>query len=197
MKPMTRLDQQIQFILEIDKLKSILRRTSLINEARRENSAEHSWHIAVMAVLLAEHANEPVDLPHVIKMLLVHDIVEIDAGDTFAYSDVSKVDQQAKERVAAERLFGLLPTDQASELQALWEEFDAMHTPEAKFANAVDRLMPILHNYHNQGGTWHENGVTLEKIVKRVSPIGEGASQLGQLTQTILDDALARGLILS
>lgn len=195
--PMNRLDQQIQFILEIDKLKSILRRTSLINEARRENSAEHSWHIAVMAVLLAEHANEPVDLTHVIKMLLVHDIVEIDAGDTFAYSDVSKVDQQAQERIAAERLFGLLPADQAAEFRGLWEEFDEMHTPEAKFANAVDRLMPVLHNYYNHGGTWRENGVTLEKIIKRVSPIGEGASQLGQLTQNMLDDALARGLILS
>lgn len=195
--PMNRLDQQIQFILEIDKLKSILRRTSLINEARRENSAEHSWHIAVMAVLLAEHANEPVDLTHVIKMLLVHDIVEIDAGDTFAYSDVSKVDQQAQERIAAERLFGLLPADQAAEFRGLWEEFDEMHTPAAKFANAVDRLMPVLHNYYNHGGTWRENGVTLEKIIKRVSPIGEGASQLGQLTQNMLDDALARGLILS
>jgi putative hydrolase of HD superfamily len=191
----SRLDQQIQFILEIDKLKSILRRTSLINEERRENSAEHSWHIAVMAVLLAEHADEPLNLLHVIKMLLVHDIVEIDAGDTFAYSNVSKEDQQAKERIAAERLFGLLPADQADEFRALWEEFDAMFTPEAKFANAVDRLMPVLHNYHNHGGTWRENGVTLEKIIKRVSPIGDGSTQLGQLTQAILDDALARGLI--
>ncbi len=190
-----RLDQQIQFILEIDKLKSILRRTSLINEARRENSAEHSWHIAVMAVLLAEHANEEFNLAHVIKMLLVHDIVEIDAGDTFAYSGVSKTDQQAQETIAAERLFGLLPIDQASEFSALWEEFDAMNTPEAKFANAVDRLMPILHNYHNQGGTWREHGVTLAKIEQRVNPIGVGAAELGQLTQAILDDALARGLI--
>ena len=190
-----RLDQQIQFILEIDKLKSILRRTSLINEARRENSAEHSWHIAVMAVLLAEHANEEFNLAHVIKMLLVHDIVEIDAGDTFAYSGVSKTDQQAQETIAAERLFGLLPVDQAREFRALWEEFDAMSTPEAKFANAVDRLMPILHNYHNQGGTWREHEVTLAKIEQRVNPIGAGADELGQLTQAILDDAVARGLI--
>ncbi len=190
-----RLEQQIQFILEIDKLKSILRRTSLINEARRENSAEHSWHIAMMAILLAEHANEALNLTHVVKMLLVHDIVEIDAGDTFAYSGVSKVDQQTRETIAAERLFGLLPSDQAAELQALWEEFDAMSTPEAKFANAVDRLMPILHNYHNQGGTWREHGVTLAKIEQRVSPIGDGSVELGQLTQALLDDAVARGLI--
>ncbi|CAN5461966.1 HD domain-containing protein [soil metagenome] len=190
-----RLDQQIQFILEIDKLKSILRRTSLINEARRENSAEHSWHIAVMAVLLSEHANEALNLAHVVKMLLIHDIVEIDAGDTFAYGGVSKVDQQAQETIAAERLFGLLPIDQAVELRALWEEFDAMSTPEAKFANAVDRLMPILHNYQNQGGTWREHGVTLAKIEQRVSPISDGSVELGQLTQAILDDAVARGLI--
>lgn len=190
-----RLDQQIQFILEIDKLKSILRRTSLISEARRENSAEHSWHIALMAVLLIEHANETLDLIHVVKMLLIHDIVEIDAGDTFAYAGINKADQQAKETVAAERIFGLLPNDQAVELRALWEEFDAMSTPEAKFANAVDRLMPILHNYQNQGGTWREHGVTLAKVEQRVSPIGDGSAELGQLTQAILADAIAQGFI--
>jgi len=190
-----RLDQQIQFILEIDKLKSVLRRTTLINEARRENSAEHSWHIALMAVLLIEHANQAIDLPRVVKMLLIHDIVEIDAGDTFAYSGVSKIDQSAKERIAAERLFSLLPDDQAVELRALWEEFEAMQTPEANFANAVDRLMPVLHNYHNGGGTWRESIVTLEKVITRVSPIGEGSAALWEFTQTILADAVNRGLI--
>ncbi|MFN8487518.1 MAG: HD domain-containing protein [Caldilineaceae bacterium] len=190
-----RLTQQIQFILEIDKLKSVLRRTSLLNEARRENSAEHSWHIAVMAMVLAEHADEAVNIPHVIKMLLIHDIVEIDAGDTFAYSNVSKVDQHTKERLAAERIFGLLPDDQRDEMLAHWEEFEAMQTPEAKFANAMDRLMPTLHNYHNQGGTWHENGVTLERIQKRMSPIGESSTVLGQLTDALLQDALAQGMI--
>jgi len=176
-------------------LKSVLRRTTLINEARRENSAEHSWHIALMAVLLIEHANQAIDLPRVVKMLLIHDIVEIDAGDTFAYSGVSKIDQSAKERIAAERLFSLLPDDQAVELRALWEEFEAMQTPEANFANAVDRLMPVLHNYHNSGGTWRESIVTLEKVITRVSPIGEGSAALWEFTQTILADAVNRGLI--
>ena len=193
--PLNRLEQQIQFVLEIDKLKSVLRRTSLINEARRENSAEHSWHIALLAMILAEHADEPVNILHVIKMLLIHDIVEIDAGDTFAYSNVSKADQHTKERLAAERIFGLLPEDQQDEMLALWEEFEAMQTPEAKFANAMDRFMPTLHNYHNHGGTWHENGVTLERIQKRMSPIGESSTVLGQLTAALLQDALAQGMI--
>ena len=189
------LDQQIQFILEIDQLKSVLRRTSLINEARLENSAEHSWHIAVMAVLLADYANEAVNVLHVVKMLLVHDIVEIDAGDTFAYSDVSKADQHTQERLAAERIFGLLPTAQSAELMTLWEEFEAILTPEAKFANAMDRLMPTLHNYHNNGGTWQTPGVTLEKIKQRLTPVSAGSAELGQFVHAIVDDALARGLI--
>jgi len=192
---LNRLEQQIQFVLEVDKLKSVLRRTSLINEARRENSAEHSWHIALLAMILAEHADEPVNLLHVIKMLLIHDIVEIDAGDTFAYSNVSKADQHTKERLAAERIFGLLPEDQRDEMLALWEEFEAMQTPEAKFANAMDRFMPTLHNYHNHGGTWHESGVTLERIQKRMSPIGESSAVLGQLTAALLQDAQAQGMI--
>ena len=132
---------------------------------------------------------------HVVKMLLVHDIVEIDAGDTFAYGNVSKLEQQAKESIAAERLFGLLPAEQAQQFRALWEEFDDMHTPDAKFANAMDRLMPTLHNYHNGGGTWQAPGVTLAKIRARTGPIGEGAAELGQFVQAILDDAVARGLI--
>lgn len=193
--PLNRLEQQIQFILEIDKLKSILRRTSLVNEARRENSAEHSWHIALVALLLVEYANESVDILRVVKMLLVHDIVEIDAGDTFAYSGVSKAEQRAKEVAAATRLFGLLPADQAAELHALWQEFDQEETPEAKFALAMDRLMPLLHNYHNAGGTWHEPGVNLERVQKRMSPIGASSAVLDEFIQRLLADAVARGLL--
>ncbi len=193
--PLNRLEQQIQFILEIDKLKSILRRTSLVNEARRENSAEHSWHIALVALLLVEYANESVDILRVVKMLLVHDIVEIDAGDTFAYSGVSKAEQRAKEVAAATRLFGLLPSDQAAELHALWQEFDQEETPEAKFALAMDRLMPLLHNYHNAGGTWHEPGVNLERVQKRMSPIGASSAVLDEFIQRLLADAVARGLL--
>src|SRR5690606_13001631 len=141
-----RLQAQLAFLLEIDRLKRILRRTSLVGGDRRENSAEHSWHLAVMAMILAEHANEPVDALHVLKMLLVHDIVEIDAGDTFAYDVQANQDKEAREQAAAERIFGLLPADQRDEIRAMWEEFDARVTPEARFANAMDRLMPALQN---------------------------------------------------
>lgn len=141
---MTRLDQQLAFILEIDKLKEVLRQTRLITGERRENSAEHSWHIALLAILLAEYANTPVDVLRVVKMLLIHDIVEIDAGDTFAYSAVPKAEQALREQLAAQRIFGLLPPDQEEEFVALWEEFEAGATPEAQFAHALDRFMPFL-----------------------------------------------------
>jgi putative hydrolases of HD superfamily len=191
----TRLARQIEFIVEVDKLKGVLRRTMLLADGRRENSAEHSWHITLIAILLAEYANAPVDLLRVVKMLLVHDIVEIDAGDTFAFAGVSKSEQQAKELLAAERLFRLLPDDQAAEVHHLWEEFDAGETPEAKFAVAMDRLMPALHNYYGNGGTWYEAGVTLAQVYKRLGPIGDGAGEVWAFVQTLLQDAVARGLI--
>lgn len=190
-----RFGQQLQFILEIDKLKSVLRRTSLINEARRENSAEHSWHIALIALLLAEYANVAIDVLRVVKMLLVHDIVEIDAGDTFAYSGVSKAEQQAKETLAADRIFQLLPSDQAVELRQLWDEFDERATPEAKFANAMDRLMPLLHNYYNNGGTWREPGVTMTRVIERLQPIDDGSHELWDFVKNLLDDAQTQGLL--
>jgi putative hydrolase of HD superfamily len=190
-----RLAQQIAFIIETDKLKSVLRRTRVLADGRCENSAEHSWHIALMAILLAEYANTPVDLLRVVKMLLVHDIVEIDAGDTFAYSGVSRSEQQAKERLAAERLFRLLPADQATELRSLWDEFEASESAEAKFALAMDQLMPALHNYYGNGGTWHEPGVTLERVRKRLGPIGDGSAELWEFVQTLLHDAVTRGML--
>ena len=150
-----RFERQIQFILEVDKLKTILRRTYLINADRVENTAEHSWHLAIGAILLAEHANEPVNITRVLKMVLVHDIVEIDAGDTYFYDEAAEVDKSTREQRAADRLFGILPADQGEELQTLWEEFELGETPEARFALALDRFMPQLHNYYTEGRSWN------------------------------------------
>lgn len=190
-----RLQRQITFLLEIDRLKRILRRTSLVGGERRENSAEHTWHISVAAMILAEYANEPVDLLHVLKMLLVHDIVEIDAGDTFAYDVGAQGDKLQREQAAAARIFGLLPPDQRAEVQALWEEFDAAATADARFANAVDRLLPVLHNMSNGGGTWREHNVDIAAAERRLSPIGDGAQTLWEYVETVLAAAVAQGMI--
>jgi len=190
-----RLEQQLAFIVEIDRLKRILRRTSLIDGDRRENSAEHSWHIAVIAMVLAEYTNASINLLHVLKMLLVHDIVEIDAGDTFAYDTVGMLDKEARERSAADRIFGLLPDDQRDEVRGLWEEFDDCTTSEARFANMADRLMPVLQNYHNGGGTWAEAKVDRTAIDRRLRLIGDGSIALWTHVQVLLDDATARGMI--
>ncbi len=185
------LARRIAFVLEVDKLKEIERRTHVLVSGRRENTAEHSWHVALMATVLHPYANEKVDLLHTIKMLLVHDIVEIDAGDTFAYADQSnKADDEA---AAATRLSGLLPDAQRDELRALWEEFDARATPESRFANAMDRLMPALHNYYGGGGTWREHSVTRAQVDVRLSPIGEGSESLWRWLQPLLDEAALRG----
>ena len=159
-----RLSQQIEFILEIDKLKSIIRRSYIINGQRRENTAEHSWHLAMLAFILHEHANEPVNLLRVLKMVVAHDIVEIDAGDTFLFDTVGAQDKAAREQAAADRLFGLLPDDQAIELRQLWDEFEAQETTDSRFANALDRLIPLLLNYHSGGRTWQENGITGDRV---------------------------------
>lgn len=191
----SRLQAQLTFLLEIDRLKRILRRTSLVGGDRRENSAEHSWHLAVMALVLAEYANEPVDLLHTLKLLLVHDIVEIDAGDTFAYDVQANLDKEAREQAAAERIFGLLPAEQCEEFRSLWEEFDARQTPEARFANALDRMMPSLQNYENGGGTWRLSGVDLPAVLDRLRPIDDGSHALWRYVETMLADAVARGMI--
>ncbi|HEX8673323.1 MAG TPA: HD domain-containing protein, partial [Longimicrobium sp.] len=149
-----RLSRQLAFIVEVDRLKGVLRQTSLIDRSRRENSAEHSWHLAMAALALAEHAPADTDLLRAIRMVLVHDIVEIDAGDTFCYDDGAHLDKEARETLAAERIFGLLPPDQADEMRALWDEFEAGETPDARFAVALDRLQPLLVNFNSDGGTW-------------------------------------------
>jgi putative hydrolases of HD superfamily len=189
-----RLTQQIQFILEIDKLKQVVRQTKIMGGQRQENTAEHSWQLAVMALVLSEHANEPVDALHVVKMLLVHDVIEIDAGDTWSFDDKGYLDKEERERLAAKRIFALLPPDQAAPLHAIWEEFEEMRTPESRFANALDRLMPMLHNFHNDGGTWRREGVTLQKVLARQSAIAKGSQVLGDYSLALLEQAKKLGI---
>jgi len=190
-----RLSRQLQFILEIDNLKGILRRSLLLDGHRRENSAEHSWHLAMMALVLAEHANEPVDPLHTLKLVLVHDVVEIDAGDTYAYDPDGHAGKDERERKAARRIFGLLPVDQAKELSGLWEEYEDQQTPESRFALALDRLMPLLHNYHSGGITWRENQVTSEQVVDRMTPVANSSDALGEAVAAVIEQAMASGLL--
>jgi putative hydrolase of HD superfamily len=192
-----RLSRQIAFILEIDRLKHVLRRslTGSAAERRRENSAEHSWHLALMAVLLAEHADQAIDASRVVKMALVHDLVEIDAGDTYCYDDRAAMDKEARERCAAERIFALLPEDQAAKMRCLWDEFEARQTPEARFANAIDRLQPVMLNYYSQGQAWRENGVTSDRVVARNRPIEEGSAALWKFARGLIEDAVKKGYL--
>ncbi len=192
---MDRLDKQVQFILEIDKLKNILRRSYLIEDQRLETSSEHSWHVAVLASILAEHADEKIDTTKVIKILLFHDIVEIDAGDTFLYDSKGSVDKAEKESRAAERIFGLLPEDQAEEMKNTWDEYEARETPEAKFAYAMDRFMPILHNYHTQGKSWKEHKIRLDQVLSMNKPISEGSEKLWEYAFALINDAVAKGFL--
>ena len=190
----SRLEQQIAFLIEIDKLKQVLRRTRLIGGERRENTAEHSWHATMIALVLAEYSNEPIDVQRAIKMLLVHDIVEIDAGDTFAFDTVGYLDKAEREQAAAARIFGLLPGDQGAELRGLWEEFEEGESPEAKFANMADRLMPALQNYSNDGGTWREANLDRAKVAHRMAPISAAAPVYAYVND-LIDQAVAQGMI--
>lgn len=190
-----RLRQQVEFLVEIDKLKIILRRTHLIHDDRRENDAEHSWHLALAAMVLAEYANDKIDLAKVIKMVLIHDLVEIDAGDTFCYDYEAAKDKVQREEKAADRIFGLLPQEQGQEFRDLWEEFEERVTPEARFAAALDRLQPVLHNLHTQGGTWHEHKITRAQVDERNSPMAEGSTQLWQYISGLLDEAVVSGML--
>lgn len=190
-----RLSRQLQFILEIDKLKGVLRRSLLVDSRRRENSAEHSWHLAMMTLVLAEHVDEPVDPLHTLKLVLVHDIVEIDAGDTYAYDPDAHTGKDEREQEAARRIFGLLPDDQAKELNGLWEEYEGQQTPESRFALALDRLMPLLHNYHSGGITWRENQVTSEQVVERMKPVANSSDALGEAAASVIKQAMASGLL--
>ncbi|MFL1381619.1 MULTISPECIES: HD domain-containing protein [unclassified Nocardiopsis] len=188
-----RLNAQLRFLLEVDKLKRILRQNLLVDGSRRENSAEHSWHLALTARTFAEYAPEGTDIDKVVEMLVLHDIVEIDAGDTFLFDQVSSQTQAERERAAADRIFPLLPEDQAELARALWEEFEARVTAEARFARAVDRLSPMLANWHNEGGTWVRFGITRAQVMEKVKLIAEGSEALGAYATALIDDADRRG----
>jgi len=188
-----RLQSQLAFHMEIDKLKRVIRRNSLIDGSRRENDAEHSWHAAMMAMTLAEHAPPGTDMAKVVAMLLIHDIVEIDAGDTFIYDPAAVERQAALERAAADRIFGLLPEDQGARLRALWDEFEERRTPEAKFARALDRLAPIIANHYNEGGTWPLFKVTARQVMEKVRIIEEGSPTLGRYAAELVAASVARG----
>ncbi|MFN2476891.1 MAG: HD domain-containing protein [Chthoniobacterales bacterium] len=189
MSPQEKLQRQIAFLVETERLKGIVRKVSPIGVPRYENSAEHSWTLALMAVLLSEHSDTQIDLLHVMKMLLIHDLVEIDAGDTFCFDLVENATKAEREVCAADRIFALLPDEQCAEFRALWEEFEARTSAEAVFANALDRLMPLLQNFHNNGGSWKEFGIRKEQAYERQRPIGEASTQLWQYAESILEEA--------
>ena len=192
-----RLGRQIEFLIEIDKLKHIVRQTWLVDQSRKENDAEHSWHLAVAAILLYEHADDPKpDLLRVLKMVVVHDLVEIDAGDTYAYDATAVTGQAERERKAADRLFKMLPPDQEAEFRGLWEEIEARQTPEARFAAALDRFQPFLWNYRTQGRAWMEHEVTADRVFDRMHPVVEGSARLWELTCDLLQDAVKKGYVL-
>ncbi len=174
---MTRLEQQINFIMEVDKLKNIVRQNYLADGSRKEDDADHSWHLALMCAILSEHSNQKIDMVKTMIMVLIHDLVEIDAGDTYAYDAEFNLSKQERELAAAERIFNLLPEDQAEEMRSLWDEFEANETPEAKFASTLDRVQPFLLNAASNGKSWKEHGVTFSQVMKRneVTPDGSEA----------------------
>jgi putative hydrolase of HD superfamily len=190
-----RLTQQIEFLIEADKLKQVLRRTPRADRSRKENSAEHSWHLVLAAIVLREYSTAEIDLLRVLEMLAVHDLVEIDAGDTFAYDAQDLVTKAERERAAAERVFALLPADQGSRLRSLWEEFEAQETPEACFANAMDRLQPLLQNACAQGGSWRDHDVERAQVLRRMAPIQSAVPAAWPLVMKIVDDFCASGLL--
>ncbi|MBQ4898810.1 HD domain-containing protein [Paenibacillus sp. Marseille-P2973] len=192
---MEKMLKQFNFIVEIDKLKTIERRTKIIHGSRLENDAEHSWHLAMMAMILQHHANKTNDLLKVIKMLLIHDLVEIDAGDTFAYDTDGQVDKFDRETEAAKRLFGMLPAEQEEEFTQLWLEFENKETEEAKFASSLDRLQPLIHNSLNEGDTWQKYGITSEQVINRNKEINYGSEKLWEYAQTIIKSSVEQGIL--
>lgn len=191
---MERLKKQIEFIVEADKIKNIVRMNYNASGSRRENDAEHSWHFALMAIALYEYTNAPVDLMKVVKMALIHDLVEIDAGDAYVYDEQARAAQREKELKAAERIFNLLPPDQAAEYRRLWDEFEEKSTPEAKFANAIDRMHPMLMNYASEGRSWKENGITGDMVENKNRHIAEGSEKLWEYClENILKPAREKG----
>ncbi len=191
-----RLKQQMDFILEVDKIKNIGRQTYLSDGQRKENDAEHSWHLALMALLLKEHATEDVDVAKVMTMVLIHDIVEIDAGDTYAYDEDGHKTKEIREKAAADRIFGLLPSDQGEYLKELWEEFEAYETPEAKFAHTLDNFQPLMLNDATDGRSWREHEVKKSQVLKRNRKTAEGSSAIMEQICGIVDRNVEKGNLL-
>src|SRR4051812_22733315 len=192
--PAARLTRQIEFIAECDKLKEVFRQTLNTQSRRAENDAEHSWHLCLCVIVLSEHCNDAkLDVLRVLKMLIVHDLVEIDAGDTFAYDVAAMANQHEREAVAAERIFGLLPEDQAREFRALWDEFEEKQTAESKFATAVDRFQPMLLNCRSQGAAWNRHGVTHDRVVARNQHIADGCAELWSYAEKMLQEVVDAG----
>ena len=188
--------KQVAFIKEIDKLKYIQRKTKLFNSDRHENDAEHSWHLAMMTIVLAAHSDKPIDLLKVLKMVLIHDIVEIDAGDTFIYDSLKNHTNTEEELIAAKRIFGLLPADQAAELITIWTEFEEGMTDEAKFAKAMDRFEPLLQNASNNGGTWTEFNVPYEKVYDKKKVIKNGSTSIWNYAENLINESVDKGILI-
>lgn len=195
MTSLNRLNQQFKFIHEVDKIKYILRKTRLFESNRQENDAEHSWHLAMMTIVLSEYSREPIDVLKVLKMVLIHDIVEIDAGDVFFYDKTQNHDNRQEEYMAAERIFGLLPKDQAEELKGLWIEFEECKSNEAKFARVVDRLEPLLQNASNEGGTWIEYDVRYQEVLDSKLIMKDAAPALWEYVVNLLNESVEKGIL--
>lgn len=211
-----RLKKQLEFLLTLDKLKNVYRQTYILCDdlpqgskefddnfkekkplPRRENDAEHSFSLAIAAAVLAEYSNEPVEISKVMKMVLVHDAVEIYAGDTYCYDDEGAKTKEAREKAAAEKIFGTLPEEQAAEYRALWDEFERNDTPEARFSNAMDRIQPLLLNYSREGYSWKEHGVNSSQVRRRFDRVKDGSAELGKMVDNLLDKAIENGFLMS
>ena len=193
--PTDNLLKQVAFIKEIDKLKYIQRKTKLFNSNRHENDAEHSWHLAMMTIILAEHSDKPIDVLKVVKMVLIHDIVEIDAGDIFIYDTVKNHSNTDEELLAAKRIFGLLPDAQAEEFIAIWQEFEDGKTDEAKFAKTMDRFEPLLQNTSNNGGTWAEFDVPYQKVYDKKVAIKDGSATIWNYAENLINESVEKGIL--
>lgn len=190
-----KLKSQLDFLVEIDKMKNIFRRTVIIDKSRRENDAEHSWHFAMLAMILEEYSSQKVDVTKAIKIALVHDIVEVYAGDTFAYDEKAKQDKRQRELEAADKIFGMLPEEQGAYIRALWDEFEAKETPESKYANVCDRLQPLMHNYLTDGHTWKEGDVHAPQVLERMDIIRETAPELWKAVEGMVKISIEQGIL--
>lgn len=193
---MNDFEKQVSFIMELDKIKKIGRQTYLSDGSRKENDAEHSWHLALMAFVLADYANEPVDVLKTIKMVLLHDVIEIDAGDTYAYDTEGNKTKRLREQKAADRIFGLLPERQGTEYRSLWDEFEEMETPEAKFANMLDKVQPLLLNDASGGRSWEEHGVKKSQVLERNERTPEGSERIWQFAKKLIEKNVKEGRLL-